>query len=254
MKKREPEIGNGANMSDSIINYRNTVDQPWGRMFYDLIDRHLDLPEKKKLKILDFGAGFCLTANRCAKYHEVTAVEPNEEMAALRFQDNAYTLVTQGAEYLPTVEGNAYDVVICHNVLEYVEESEAVLRQLVRVLKPGGILSIVKHNDYGRVMAYAVLNDNPKAALDLLINENAEDCMFGRRNVYDNESLIDSLADRMVLANIYGIRTFYGLSSNNGIKFSDEWYQSMLDLETKAGSMEEYRKIAFFNHLVFIKK
>ena len=32
----------------------------------------------------------------------------------------------------------------------------------------------------------------------------------------------------------YGIGTFYGLSSNNDIKFNDDWYQPMLKLEIKA--------------------
>jgi hypothetical protein len=58
----------------------------------------------------------------------------------------------------------------------------------------------------------------------------------------------------MSLADSYGIRTFYGLSSNNEIKFTDEWYRSMLELEMRAGSMEEYKNIAFFHHLIFRKK
>ena len=134
------------------------------------------------------------------------------------------------------------------------EDTESVLNQLVRVLKPGGILSVVKHNDLGRVVAYAVLNDDPRAALDLLCKEEAEDSMFGSRNVYENEHLVSFLADRMELADTYGIRTFFGLSSNNEIKYTDEWFRSMLELETKAGTMDEYRKIAFFNHLIFRKK
>ena len=241
-------------MSEAIKRYRNVVDQPWGRMFYDLIYRQLDIPDSKSLEILDFGAGFCLIADHYAGHHIVTAVEPNEEMISLRVRENNYTLVPQGAEYLPSVEDNTFDVVICHNVLEYVENAEAVLKQLVRVLKPGGILSVVKHNDPGRVLAYAVLNDDPRAALDLLCKEEAEDSMFGSRNVYDNGRLVSFLADWMELADTYGIRTFFGLSSNNEIKYTDEWYRSMLELETKAGTMDEYRKIAFFNHLIFRKK
>ncbi|SEK72499.1 Methyltransferase domain-containing protein [Butyrivibrio sp. ob235] len=241
-------------MSAAIDNYRKTVEQPWGRMFYDLTYRQLNIPSDKKLKILDFGAGFCITAGHYAKSHEVTAVEPSEEMYSLRFSDNDYNLVPQGAEYLETLEDNSYDVVICHNVLEYVDDREALLQQFVRILKKGGMLSIVKHNDPGRVMMYAVLNDNPKAALELLTQEENENCAFGTRNVYNNENLIASVADKAELAGIYGVRTFFGLSSNNDIKFTDEWYESMLDLETEAGKKEEYKKIAFFNHLIFRKK
>jgi hypothetical protein len=121
------------------------------------------------------------------------------------------------------------------------------------VLKPGGILSIVKHNEYGKLFAYAVLNDNPASALDVL-NKCTEDSAFGKRNVYSNESLAELYAGEADLIDVYGIRTFFGLSSNNEIKFSDEWYRDMLELETKAGALDEFKKVAFFNHLIFRKK
>lgn len=240
-------------MSDAIKNYRSMVDQPWGRMFYEMIYKQLDLSDCKKLKILDFGAGFCITADHYAKSHDVTAVEPNDEMRALRVGDNPYTLVGGGIDYLRDLDADSFDLVICHNVLEYADDKEAILKHLVRVTKPGGILSVVKHNLYGRVMATAVMSDDPKTALSLL-DQGAENSMFGKRDVYSNEWITDLLKDEMTLIDTYGIRTFFGLSSNNDIKYTDDWYQSMLELETKACSMDEYRKVAFFNHLIFAKK
>lgn len=240
-------------MSDAIKNYRSMVDQPWGRMFYELIYKQLDVSDCKRLKILDFGAGFCITADHYAKSHDVTAVEPSDKMRALRVGDDAYTLVGAGIEYLRNLDDDSIDLVICHNVLEYADDKEAILKHLVRVTKPGGLLSVVKHNLYGRVMATAVMSDDPKTALSLLDQEE-ENSMFGRRDVYSNEWLNNLLADKMTLINTYGIRTFFGLSSNNDIKYTDEWYQSMLELETKACSIDEYAKVAFFNHLIFAKK
>ncbi len=237
-------------MSDAIKNYRSMVDQPWGRMFYELIYKQLNVSDCKKLKILDFGAGFCITADHYAKSHDVTAVEPSDEMRALRVGDNPYTLVGGGIDYLRDMDADSFDLVICHNVLEYADDKEAILKQLVRVTKPGGILSVVKHNLYGRVMATAVMSDDPKTALSLL-DQGAENSMFGKRDVYSIEWITDLLKDEMTLIDTYGIRTFFGLSSNNDIKYTDDWYQSMLELETKACSMDEYRKVAFFNHLIF---
>ena len=240
-------------MSDSISEYRKMIDQPWGRMFYDLIFRQLLIPDCRRARVLDFGAGFCVTANHYAKDHDVTAVEPNEEMRSLRIKGNDYTLIPQGAEYLTRVESGSVDVVICHNVLEYADNRDQILEQLKRVLKPGGLLSVIKHNLPGRVMGCAVLGDNPKAELDLL-NSAAENSMFGSRSVYSNEDLMAVLGGEMTLTGIYGIRAFFGLSSNNEIKYTDEWYRSMLELETRVCVMEEYRKVAFFNHLIFRKK
>ena len=130
---------------------------------------------------------------------------------------------------------------------------EEILKQFDRVLKPEGHLSIIKHNLFGRVMGSAVLGDNPQAALDLL-NNGAEDSMFGNRDVYSNEFLIDVLSGEMALSETYGIRAFFGLSSNNEIKYTDDWYKAMLELENKTSTMEVFKKIAFFNHLIFEKR
>ena len=237
----------------TIKDYRNMVEQPWGKMFYEMIYKQLDISDEKRIRILDFGAGFCITANHYAGNHEVIAVEPNEEMYNLRVEENDYTLIMQGLDYLKTVPDDSVDVALCHNVLEYVENREEILKELARVVKPGGILSVIKHNLLGRVMGSAVLGDDPGAALDLL-NNISEDSMFGNRSVYSNEFLIETLAQDMMLSDTYGIRAFFGLSSNNGIKSSDEWYLPMLELEIRASAMDEFKKIAFFNHLIFKKK
>ena len=239
-------------MSTAIENYRTMVEQPWGKIFYDVIFNQLKFTNERRLKILDFGAGFCITAKHYAKDHDVTALEPNEEMYLLRFESDDYTLITQGIDYLKTVKDNSYDVIFCHNVLEYVDNKDEILAELKRVLKTGGTLSIIKHNLYGRVFGASVLTDNPKAALDLL-NQKPEDSMFGNRDLYSNEYLTDFFGKEMELSELYGIRAFYGLSSNNEIKYTDEWYKSMLELETRVGTIEEFKKVSFFNHLIFTK-
>jgi len=242
----------GVLMSGSVENYRNMVEQPWGKMFYEQIFTQLELSADERLKILDFGAGFCITSKHYAAEHDVTSIEPNEEMYSVRFEGD-YTLITKGIEYLTMVEDNTYDVVICHNVLEYADDKDTILKELGRVLKPGGKLSIIKHNVFGRALASAVFGDDPKASLNLLSGE-SEDSMFGNRDVYPNEYLTDFYEGTMTLEEVYGIRAFFGLSKNNEIKYTDEWYDAMLELENKASTMDEYRRIAFFNHLIFEKK
>ena len=241
-------------MPDSIQSYRNLVEEPWGRMFYDLVFDQLPISDEKRLNILDFGAGFCLTADHYAKEHNVIAVEPNEEMASLRFKENDYSLIKQGIEYIFTIPDNSFDVVLCHNVLEYIADKESVIKQLARVLKPEGKLSIIKHNLSGKVISYAVRKDDPKTALELLDDSEALSCLFGKQEVYGNEYLIKMFADEMDLDETYGLRSFFGLSSNDEIKYGDEWYKAMLKLEQKASRMEKYKGIAYFNHLIFTKR
>lgn len=242
-------------MTNAIKDYRNLIEQPWGKMFYELIYKQLDLNDNMQLSILDFGAGFCVTADYYAANHNVIAVEPNRKMYELRVKNKNYILIKEDIHYLKGIEDNYFDVVICHNVLEYTDDKEEILKQLSRVLKSNGILSIVKHNLNGRILANAVFSDEPKAALKLL-NDNIDNGknMFGKRNTYSNDYLINTLKPYSLSPiKTYGIRTFFGLSSNNDIKYTNEWYSNMLELEIKAGSINEFKKIAFFNHLIFKK-
>lgn len=242
-------------MPNSINDYRQLIDKPWGRMFYDVIFRQLDLSDNIPLKILDFGAGFCVTANHYSEHHTVTAVEPNEEMIELSIRDNQFDLIHGGIEALSNYADNSFDFVICHNVLEYVTDKEIILRELARVLKPGGKLSIVKHNLMGRILAYAVFSDDPSAALNLLENGDNEQNSFGKRDTYDDDYIIESgLKYSLSIENIFGIRTFFALSKNNDIKFTREWYDNMLELEMRTCTLHEYKNFSFFHHLIFQKK
>lgn len=241
-------------MPSSIEDYRKLIEKPWGRMFYDMLYKQLDLRDDKRLNILDFGAGFCVTANHYAKYHNVTAVEPSNDMLSKRLKENDYALINGSVKTLKNMPDNSFDLVICHNVLEYVPDRKMVIKELSRVLKQNGQLSIIKHNLTGRIFAYAVFGDNPKSALELLNNSSDENSMFGNRDTYSNENLIDCCSDYDLNANnVYGIRTFFALSSNDDIKHTDKWYNNMLELEMKTCNIDEYKNIAFFNHLIFTK-
>ena len=242
-------------MPSSITDYRQLIDKPWGRMFYDMIFRQLDLSNDIPLKILDFGAGFCVTANHYSKYHSVTAIEPDKEMIDLSIHDNHFDFIHGGIETLSRFADNTFDIVICHNVLEYVSDKEFIFQELARVLKNGGTLSIVKHNLLGRVMAYAVFSDNPKAALDLLDGGDHENNMFGKRDTYEDEYII-GLGKKCGLSieNLFGIRTFFSLSKNNDVKYTQEWYEDMLALEMRTCNLDSYKSISFFHHIILQKK
>lgn len=135
-----------------------------------------------KLCYIKIKRNFICQVNHYAIHHNVTAVEPDSKMYNLRIENNNYTLIKNGIDYLKSISDNSYDLVICHNVLEYAENKMDIINELIRVLKPKGRLSIVKHNLNGRIMANAVFGDNPKAALELLNNnyDNGKN-MFGHR-------------------------------------------------------------------------
>ncbi len=197
-------------MPGSKEDYRQLIDKPWGRMFYDMVFRQLDLPDDVPLRILDFGAGFCVTANHYAGHHKVTAVEPDEKMRELCVRELPFELINGDIETLNRYEEGTFDVVLCHNVLEYVPDRERIIYGLARVLKQGGIFSVVKHNLAGRIMASAVFSDNPETALELLEGGDRENNMFGQRNTYEDASIMEPGRECVLeLKKMFGIRTFF---------------------------------------------
>lgn len=58
---------------------------------------------------------------------------------------------------MSTFNDETFDIIICHNVLEYIDDKEAVVKALVQVLKKGGILSIAKHNRAGRMTSSGII-------------------------------------------------------------------------------------------------
>ena len=80
-------------------------------------------------------------------------------MLSNAWKDNEYNQIVGDVNALSMFEDETFDIIICHNVLEYIDDKETVVKALTRVLKKKGVLSIAKHNRAGRVMQMAVLLD-----------------------------------------------------------------------------------------------
>ena len=240
---------------DNVKEYVELVKAPWGRMFYDLVFTQLDIPPTPKLKILDFGSGLGVTANHYAAWHDVTAVEPNEEMIENSHKENLYAQVHGSIEKIASMKDLSFDMILCHNVLEYIEDKEPIVAGFLRVLKAGGVLSVVKHNRAGRVFHTSVFKNDPKKALTLLDkNANDKSNYLGTQYIYANDymaALVNKYGGK--IKEVYGIRAFYALGQDNSIKYTDDWYKNMLMLENRVAAIDEYKQSAFFNHLLIEK-
>lgn len=223
----------------------------WERLLKKIVWAQLgDIREKR---ILDFGSGEGITANHYARNNDVVAIEPSEEMLVNRWADFEYRQIQGDISKLSEFEENCFDVILCHNVLEYIEDKKRVLAELYRVLKPHGMLSIVKHNRAGRVMQMAVLLDDMEKANDLLDGKNSTASKFGVIRYYEDE-MISGWVPGLKKSDCFGIRTFWDLQQNQEKHNTEEWQSRMMQLEMRVSQMEEYRKISFFHHLLFSKE
>ena len=222
----------------------------WERLFKKIVWKQLGNIEGKK--ILDFGSGEGITANHFAKKNNVTAIEPSEEMLTNAWKDYEYTQIVGDVNALDTFNDDTFDVIICHNVLEYIDDKEAVVKALARVLKKDGILSIAKHNRAGRVMQMAVLLDEFEKANALLDGENSTASKFGAIRYYEDEDILKWVPE-LVISEVFGIRTFWDLQQNQEKHGDEDWQRKMLQLEMRVAQIPEYRDIAFFHHLLLKK-
>ena len=226
-------------MVANIQAYLENLQQPWGQIYYDILFEQLQ--DIKGKRVLDFGSGFGLVANHIAKENQVLAVELNEEMVALRTQDYSYQQLVGSLDQLANLEDASFDVIL----LEYVEDRKLVLEEFTRLLKPDGLLSIVKHNEVGRVLQTVVFENDTRKALNLLAGQDLETHSMGLAQAYDLDAVVEDLA--FEVQHYQGIRVFYGLQDNR-FKSQEGWRESMLQMELAVCQDSPYRDMAFFQH------
>ena len=210
------------------------------------------LGEIKGKKILDFGSGYGVTANHFAKDNEVIAVEPSAEDAGERRTEYSYQQIIGSTDELRKLESESFDVIFCHNVLEYAADREEIVREFYRLLKPGGMLSLVKHNRPGRVMQMVVLLNEFDRAHNMLNGKSDAASKYGAINHYADEDVL-KWCDGFRVERCYGIRTFWDLQQNQEIQETAEWQEKIVEIETRVAELEPYRGIAFFHHLMLRK-
>lgn len=235
-------------LSADLQKYKDNNHSPWGELYYDIIFSQLEFVSGKK--VLDFGSGFGLVAAELGKRNTVTAVEPEALMCEHREGEN-FTQICGDITALAELADGSFDVIICHNVLEYVKEREELAREFARLLKSGGVLSVVKHNHAGRIMQKVVFENNIEQALGLLRGEEIEVKNFGAVGYYAKED-IPTWAEELVIDKVYGVRTFFALQRND-LKFEEGWKDELFKVETAVSELEPYRGIAFFHHVLYKK-
>lgn len=238
-------------LNEYLQNFKNNIKNPNIVMLYKLkwaqLEGHI---ETKNLRILDFGSGFGTTANYLAKNNEVIAIDPNVDMVEERECENNYIQIIGKFEKLKDFDDNTFDVIVCHNVLEFAAERAEIVKEFSRILKSGGVLSIVKNNNDGRIMSKAVANDID-GAIDLLEGGHISNT-FGTVYVYNPEELT-KWGPNLKIEKILALQTFYGLQSNGDKKLEPQWMDKMFALEMRVSDLEPYKSISLFNHVLLRK-
>ena len=118
------------------------------------------------LQVLDVGGGSGMFAVPLAELgHDVTVIDPSADALATLHRraahvgagDRVHGLQGDG-DRMPAVlpAGSTFDLVLCHFVLEVVDDPATTLQAVAAVLRPGGRLSAASTNRAGAVLSRAV--------------------------------------------------------------------------------------------------
>jgi SAM-dependent methyltransferase len=221
-------------------------------------------PVGQRLRVLDVGMGQGTQALRLARAgHSVTGLESDPVM--LSTAREALALMPPGIrERVRLVEGDgletgvhflpgSFDVVLCHGVLMYVREPDAMLAGLARMLAPGGLLSLLVRNGDALAM-------RPGLAWDWTTALDSFDSLG-----YTNRLGLSVRADRLdtltaTLAGIaaplhawYGVRLFTDAAPDGAVPPTRDELELLLAAEDRAGRTDPYRGVASLLHLLGVR-
>ena len=234
----------------NIQQYKQMLEQPWGKIQYEIT--FAQLAHLKNKKILDFGSGLGLVSQFLGENNEVVAIEPEKEML-FAYPNHTYKKILGSLEQVEKFEAESFDIVLCHNVLEYIEEynREKYLSELKRVLKQDGKLSIIKHNQVGKIMQAVVFSNDVDQAFDLLKGNEFRSVSFNSGTTYTIDKLLEM--SKMKLVKYQAIRTFYSLQMNE-VKTKDNWLKKMTEMELAVCDLYPYKDISFLQHVWLMKE
>ncbi|MCW2897262.1 MAG: hypothetical protein QOG28_7028 [Trebonia sp.] len=238
----------------------------------DVIAARVAQSGRTALDIVDVGAGTAGFAVRIAsRGHRVTVVDPSPDaLAAARWRaaESGVTLTeVQGeAGDLPALVGepgtggasadeNGADLVICHNVLEYVDSPDAALAAIARVLRPGGTVSVLAANAVAAVLQRALAGKYaealallPSSATSGPVSSSAGQAPPAARRFTLPEltALIEGAGLRV--GDAHGIRIFSSLLPGAGADLAT--VEALRELEDAAATCPPLRDIATRLHVL----
>ncbi len=246
------------------------AEAPTSRLEAELAFRYLNahleayIKRSGEINILDVGSGLGEVALRFAALgHKVTMLEPQaclletaEERARQQLPDRAGLMrfLNERIENLEDCIDDEFDLIVCHETIEYVDDPLKAFNVITRVLKPRGTLSLVFLNRYGLIMRRVIVEENVKEAIDTFeVDEFETQLHRGRGHLYSDaelKALLEPLG--------YNIDGQYGLlvfSEFIDCTLFDEGQclKGMLELEEKAGREPHLKGVGKFVQLICSK-
>jgi S-adenosylmethionine-dependent methyltransferase len=237
-----------------MTNWKKWQDAPWGRLRYTVAEanllRHLDGLGEGSLRVLDLAGGDGGDAVRlAARGHHVTVVDHAPAMlaAAAGGLTELITCVQADVAELPRelLDGR-FDMVLCHNLLQYVDDIPGTLTAALAPLRAEGLLSVMAVNRHAAPLAIAVRGMDPAAALAALDTDQARTETFDSAlTLHTAEEVVPVLHD-LGCRDIahYGIRGFCDYITDDERKHDPTFFADLERLELATTARAPYMHTA----------
>lgn len=210
-------------------------------------------------RALDVGGGTGFASVQLARNgFEVVLLDGSEEMlriarerAEAGGERQRISFCGADAGQLPELfDTESFDCVVCHNLLEYVENPAATVRDIAHVLCKDAIFSVLVRNRAGEVLRAAIKSGDWELAA---ANLNAETVV---ENLYGKPIRIFSLAEvrellvqaGMVVVAELGVRVFFDYTDMEDL--ADASYSQVFELESALGARKEFAAIARYIQII----
>jgi ubiquinone/menaquinone biosynthesis C-methylase UbiE len=224
---------------------------------WEALERALDQPGafyEQSARIVDVGGGTGGFAVHLAELgHRVTVVDPSPDaLAALSRRAREVGVDVTGLQGdlsdLPALVDDESDVVLCHGVLEVVDDPAAALATIHSVLRPGGTLSLLVAQRHAAVIARAMAGHFPQA-LALLTDSTDTSTRTGHRFTADEATALLTAAGFEV-ASTHGVRVFADLVPGTLLDLEPGATTALVELERVVAERPEYLPLATQLHLL----
>ena len=239
----------------------NTPPRPQGRgaartaVVWDALQDVLAAAPAGSASVLDIGGGTGGFAVRVAELgHRVTVIDPSPDALAIsarRAEESGVAeLVTARQGDLATlpdlVPAGSIDVVLCHGVLEIVDDPAAALGAVAAVLRPGGVLSLLVNQRHAAVVARAMAGHfhQARALLD-------DPVAGGATRRFTVEEVSAVLADTgFTTMATHAVRVFVDLVPSSLVDLEPGAATALVDLERAVADRPEYLPLGTQLHVL----
>jgi len=212
----------------------------------------------RPLDVVDLGGGTGGFAVRVAAAggHHVTVVDPSPDaLASLArraaesdVSDQVRGLQGDAAGMLDVVDAGSADLVLCHGVLEVVEDPAQALRGVATVLRPDGRLSLLVAQRHAAVLARAFAGHLADAERLLSEPDTATGPPPRRFTEADVVSLLDGAG--LEVETVHGVRVFTDLVPSSVVDAEPGAVDALRRLEAAVADRPEYRPVATQLHVL----